>query len=130
MVDTLVPPDQDIDPSLAALSKRARVWLLVVACLGVSLIISSMVALNAALPDLARETTGLACMLLPAGAIGDRYGLLINPNTTASMTVAIGAAAASAASPASRTTTTSGVVSLVFSTGSGWPPPGPTPLRR
>jgi MFS family permease len=61
----------------------------VVACLGVSLVISSMVALNAAPPDLARETSAtqtqltwvvdgyilaLACMLLPAGAIGDRYG--------------------------------------------------------
>jgi EmrB/QacA subfamily drug resistance transporter len=89
MVDTLVPSDQDIDPGLALLSKRARVWLLLVACLGVSLVISSMVALNAALPDLARETSAtqsqltwivdgytlaLACMLLPAGAIGDRYG--------------------------------------------------------
>lgn len=89
MVDTLVPSDQDIDPGLALLSKHARVWLLVVACLGVSLVISSMVALNAALPDLARETSAtqsqltwivdgytlaLACMLLPAGAIGDRYG--------------------------------------------------------
>ncbi|MDT5065167.1 MAG: hypothetical protein QOK02_1322 [Mycobacterium sp.] len=89
MVDTLVPSDQDIDPGLALLSKRARVWLLVVACLGVSLVVSSMVALNAALPDLARETSAtqsqltwivdgytlaLACMLLPAGAIGDRYG--------------------------------------------------------
>ena len=89
MVDTLVPSDQDIDPTLAALSKRARTWLLVVACLGVSMVISSMVALNAALPDLARETSAtqsqltwvvdgytlaLACLLLPAGAIGDRYG--------------------------------------------------------
>jgi EmrB/QacA subfamily drug resistance transporter len=89
MVDTLVPPDQDIDPALAALSKRARVWLLVVACMGVSMVISSMVALNAALPDIARETSAtqaqltwvvdgytlaLACLLLPAGAIGDRYG--------------------------------------------------------
>lgn len=89
MVDTLVPSDQDIDQSLALLSKRARAWLLVVACLGVSLVISSMVALNAALPDLARETSAtqsqltwivdgytlaLACLLLPAGAIGDRYG--------------------------------------------------------
>ncbi|MDT5102693.1 MAG: hypothetical protein QOI25_206, partial [Mycobacterium sp.] len=89
MVDTLVQSDQDIGPRLALLSKRARVWLLVVACLGVSLVISSMVALNAALPDLARETSAtqsqltwvvdgytlaLACLLLPAGAIGDRYG--------------------------------------------------------
>ena len=89
MVDTIMPPDQDIDPGLAALSKRARVWLLVVACLAVSMVISSMVALNSALPDIAVETSAtqsqltwiidgytlvLACLLLPAGAIGDRYG--------------------------------------------------------
>lgn len=89
MVDTLASSDQDIDPSLAILSKRARIWLLIVACMAVSMVISSMVALNAALPDIARETSAtqtqltwvvdgytlvLACLLLPAGAIGDRYG--------------------------------------------------------
>ncbi|GLP82237.1 MFS transporter [Mycobacterium antarcticum] len=89
MADTITPSDQDIDSSLAALSKRARVWLLVVACLAVSMVISSMVALNSALPDIAVETSAtqsqltwiidgytlvLACLLLPAGAIGDRYG--------------------------------------------------------
>jgi EmrB/QacA subfamily drug resistance transporter len=57
--------------------------------MGVSLVISSMVALNAALPDIAVQTAAtqtqltwvvdgytlvLACLLLPAGAIGDRYG--------------------------------------------------------
>nr|WP_242456095.1 MFS transporter [Mycolicibacterium sp. P1-18] len=70
-------------------SARARIWLLAVACLSVSLVISSMVALNAALPDIAVETSAtqseltwiidgytlvLACLLLPAGAFGDRYG--------------------------------------------------------
>lgn len=89
MVDTLARSEQDIDPSLAILTKRARIWLLVVACMAVSMVISSMVALNAALPDIARETSAtqtqltwvvdgytlvLACLLLPAGAIGDRYG--------------------------------------------------------
>ena len=89
MVDALVQPDQDIDPGLAALSTRARVWLLVVACLAVAMVISSMVALNSALPDIAVQTSAtqsqltwiidgytlaLACLLLPAGAIGDRYG--------------------------------------------------------
>ena len=89
MVDTITPSDQDIDSSLAGLSKRARVWLLVVACMAVSMVISSMVALNSALPDIAVETSAtqsqltwiidgytlvLACVLLPAGAIGDRYG--------------------------------------------------------
>jgi EmrB/QacA subfamily drug resistance transporter len=89
MVDTLVEPDQDIDPGLSGHSARARVWLLTVACLGVLLVISSMVALNTALPDLAKVTSAtqtqltwivdsytlvLACLLLPAGALGDRYG--------------------------------------------------------
>ncbi len=89
MVDTLARSDQDIDSSVANLSKRARFWLLTVAALDVLLVISSMVALNAALPDIARETAAtqtqltwvvdgytfvLACLLLPAGAIGDRYG--------------------------------------------------------
>ncbi|MCK5751640.1 MAG: MFS transporter, partial [Mycobacterium sp.] len=57
--------------------------------MGVLLVISSMVALNAALPDIAVQTSAsqsqltwivdgytlaLACLLLPAGAVGDRYG--------------------------------------------------------
>jgi EmrB/QacA subfamily drug resistance transporter len=89
MVHTLVRPDQDIDPNLATLSKFGRFWLLTVAALDVLLVISSMVALNAALPDIALETSAaqtqltwvvdgytlvLACLLLPAGALGDRYG--------------------------------------------------------
>ncbi|MGV9800042.1 MFS transporter [Mycobacterium sp. NPDC003449] len=89
MADTLVRPDQDIHPGMAALSVRRRSWLLAVACMDVSIVISSMVALNAALPDIARQTAAtqsqltwvidgytlvLACLLLPAGAIGDRYG--------------------------------------------------------
>ncbi|MBP2454003.1 MFS transporter [Mycolicibacterium lutetiense] len=89
MTDTLVEPGQDIDPGMAELSIRQRYWLLVVACLDVSIVVSSMVALNAALPDIATQTSAtqaqltwvidgytlaLACLLLPAGAIGDRYG--------------------------------------------------------
>jgi len=89
MVDTLARSDQDIDGSVASVSKRARFWLLTVAALDVLLVISSMVALNAALPDMAEQTAAtqtqltwivdgytlvLACLLLPAGAIGDRYG--------------------------------------------------------
>jgi EmrB/QacA subfamily drug resistance transporter len=89
MVDTLVRPDQDNDASITNLSSRRRVWLLTIAALDVLLVISSMVALNAALPDIALETNAtqgqltwivdgytlvLACLLLPAGAIGDRYG--------------------------------------------------------
>ena len=89
MVDSVAPSDQDIGRPPVAPSARARLWLLVVACLAVSMVISSMVALNAALPDIAVETSAtqsqltwvidgytlvLACLLLPAGAFGDRYG--------------------------------------------------------
>lgn len=89
MVNTLVRPDQDIDANLATLSKFGRFWLLTVAAVDVLLVISSMVALNAALPDIALDTSAtqtqltwvvdgytlaLACLLLPAGALGDRYG--------------------------------------------------------
>jgi MFS family permease len=64
-------------------------WTLVVGCLSVALIVGSMVAFNTALPDIAITTSAtqtqlnwivdgytvaLACLLLPAGAIGDRYG--------------------------------------------------------
>ncbi|OBK28469.1 MFS transporter [Mycobacterium asiaticum] len=60
-----------------------------IACLGVALVIASMVALNTALSDIAIATSAtqtqltwivdsytllLACLVLPAGAIGDRYG--------------------------------------------------------
>ena len=89
MVDTLVQSDQHIDANLATLSKVGRFWLLAVAAVDVLLVISSMVALNAALPDIAVQTAAtqtqltwvvdgytlvLACLLLPAGALGDRYG--------------------------------------------------------
>ncbi|MDZ4268160.1 MAG: MFS transporter, partial [Mycobacterium sp.] len=53
MVDTLDGSAQDIDAEIAALSKRQRIWLLVIASADVLLVIASMVALNAALPDLA-----------------------------------------------------------------------------
>lgn len=71
------------------LSGRTRIWLLVVCSMGVLLVISSMVALNAALGAIAKETLAtqsqltwivdgytlvMACLLLPAGALGDRYG--------------------------------------------------------
>ncbi len=89
MVDTLGRSDQDIDANMASLSKFGRFWLLTVAAVDVLLVISSMIALNAALPDIALQTSAtqtqltwvvdgytlvLACLLLPAGALGDRYG--------------------------------------------------------
>lgn len=89
MVDILVRPDQPTDGVPLGGSNRARIWTMVVACMGVSLVIASMVALNTALGDLAVQTSAtqsqltwvvdgytvvLASLLLPAGAIGDRYG--------------------------------------------------------
>src|SRR4051812_9695428 len=89
MVDTLARAAQDIGAGITTSSKRARFWLLTVAAVDVLLVISSMVALNAALPDIAVQTSAsqtqltwivdgytlvLACLLLPAGALGDRYG--------------------------------------------------------
>jgi EmrB/QacA subfamily drug resistance transporter len=77
------------DSSLAGRSKLRRGWTLFVTCAGVALVIASMIALNTALPDIAVATSAtqaqmawmvdsytlvLACLLLPAGAIGDRYG--------------------------------------------------------
>lgn len=89
MVDTLIDADQPTDAAMGELTPRMRTWTLFVACMGVLLVISSMVALNTSLADLAVATSAtqtqltwivdgytlaLACLLLPAGAIGDRYG--------------------------------------------------------
>jgi len=89
VVETLIRPDQRNEAPGIAGSARARSWTLAVACAGVSLVVASMTALNTALGDLAVATTAtqtqltwivdgytvaLACLLLPAGAIGDRYG--------------------------------------------------------
>jgi MFS family permease len=78
----------DETPATAGPSRR-RTWTLTVACMGVALVMSSMVALNTVLGDIAIATSAtqtqltwvvdsytlvLACLLLPAGAIGDRYG--------------------------------------------------------
>ena len=56
MTDTSTPPDQDIDAGIAALSPWGRRWLLTVTSLALLLVMGSMVALNAALPDIAVET--------------------------------------------------------------------------
>jgi EmrB/QacA subfamily drug resistance transporter len=89
MVEILVRPDQRTDAVSIGGSPRARAWTLTVACMGVALVVASMTALNTALGDLAVATSAtqtqltwvvdgytlaLACLLLPAGAIGDRYG--------------------------------------------------------
>ncbi|BBY39053.1 MFS transporter [Mycobacterium mantenii] len=89
MVETLVRPDQRTGETPIAGSFRVRNWTLAVACMGVALVVASMTALNTTLGDLAVATSAtasqlnwivdgytvaLACLLLPAGAIGDRYG--------------------------------------------------------
>jgi MFS family permease len=89
MLDTLIRPDQRTEAAAVLGSNRGRIWTMVVACIGVTLVIASMVALNTALGDIAVATSAtqsqltwivdcysvvLACLLLPAGAIGDRYG--------------------------------------------------------
>lgn len=88
MVHLVGRPDQTADPVVRD-SARARTWTLAVACMAVGLVVASMTALNTALGDLAVATSAtqtqltwivdgytvaLACLLLPAGAIGDRYG--------------------------------------------------------
>ncbi|MFZ2529188.1 MAG: MFS transporter, partial [Rhodococcus sp. (in: high G+C Gram-positive bacteria)] len=67
----------------------AQLWLLTVACSAVALVVAAMASLNMALPDIAVDigatqsqltwivdsyTLVLAAFLLPAGALGDRYG--------------------------------------------------------
>jgi MFS family permease len=71
------------------MSAQRRAATLLAGCAGVALVVGSMVAFNTALGDIARATSAtqtqltwivdgstvaLACLLLPAGAIGDRYG--------------------------------------------------------
>lgn len=68
---------------------RSLWWMLTVSCLAVALVIASMAALYTALPSIAVDigasqaqltwivdgyTLALACLVLPAGALGDRYG--------------------------------------------------------
>src|SRR6202021_2583520 len=89
MVNAYAPSYQRNQAPAPTGSNLARIWTMVVACMGVTLVIASMVALNTALGDIAVATSAtqsqltwivdcysvaLACLLLPAGAIGDRYG--------------------------------------------------------
>jgi EmrB/QacA subfamily drug resistance transporter len=84
-----IQSDQRLDTAFAGASRARRGWTLFVGCGGVALVIASMIALNTALADIALDTSAtqtqltwivdsytlvLACLLLPAGAIGDRYG--------------------------------------------------------
>ncbi len=77
------------ESAVSAVPTRRRAWTLAVTCLGVALVMASMIALNVALADIAVATNAtqtqltwvvdgytlvLACLLLPAGAVADRYG--------------------------------------------------------
>jgi hypothetical protein len=53
VIEILIRPKQPIDGMGVGLSKRTRVWTLVVACTGIAMVISSMIALNTALGDIA-----------------------------------------------------------------------------
>jgi MFS family permease len=70
-------------------SGLARIWITIVACMAVALVMASMVGLTLGLSDISAATSAtqtqatwivdgyalvLACLLLPGGAIGDRYG--------------------------------------------------------
>ncbi|PXW31698.1 UNVERIFIED_CONTAM: EmrB/QacA subfamily drug resistance transporter [Williamsia faeni] len=75
-------------PTQDKLGFRA-IWLIVVACAALSMVIAAMASLNTAIPEIAPAigansnqvtwlidgyTLAIAALLLPAGAIGDRYG--------------------------------------------------------
>ncbi|MBF6169961.1 MFS transporter [Nocardia blacklockiae] len=74
--------------TVTGLSARLR-WVVTVSCLAVALVVAAMAALYTALPAIAADTgatqaqltwvidgytLALACLVLPAGALGDRYG--------------------------------------------------------
>ncbi len=80
-------PNEDRDRT--QLSARRRRAVLAVMCLGLMMVVAAVASLNVALPDLARATGAtqtqlqwivdayalvFAALLLPAGALGDRYG--------------------------------------------------------
>ena len=77
------------DSASVARWSGAQWWMLIVSCMAVALVVAAMAALYSALPQIAVATRAtqaqltwivdgytlvLACFVLPAGAIGDRYG--------------------------------------------------------
>src|SRR5690349_24747950 len=86
MVDVSTPLSE---PGTPALSARRRTLVLATMCLALVMVISGVSMLNNALPNMAEAltlsqsrqqwvidgyTVALAALLLPAGAIGDRFG--------------------------------------------------------
>ena len=77
------------DSASVARWSGAQWWMLIVSCMAVAVVVAAMAALYSALPQIAVATGApqaqltwivdgytlvLACFVLPAGAIGDRYG--------------------------------------------------------
>ncbi|UAK30530.1 MFS transporter [Nocardia asteroides] len=75
--------------STATRLSAAQRWMLAISCSALALVVASMAALYTALPEIAAATgasqqqltwvvdgytLALACLVLPAGALGDRYG--------------------------------------------------------
>jgi len=82
-------PDEGRDEGRPQLSAGHRRAVLAVMCLGLMMVVAAVASLNVALPDLSRSTGAtqtqlqwivdayalvFAGLLLPAGALGDRYG--------------------------------------------------------
>ncbi|UGT58926.1 MFS transporter [Nocardia asteroides] len=83
------PHTNSVPVSAQAGMSAGQRWTLTVSCLAVALVIASMAALYTALPQIATATgatqaqltwvvdgytLALACLVLPGGALGDRYG--------------------------------------------------------
>ncbi|MCL2585694.1 MAG: MFS transporter [Streptosporangiales bacterium] len=86
-----MPPDMLLaePPAAVAGTPRRKVWTLIVTCAAVALVMCMVTTVSTALPDLAASlkasqsqqtwivdayTVVLAALVLPAGALGDRYG--------------------------------------------------------
>ncbi|WP_405165063.1 MFS transporter [Nocardia sp. NBC_01499] len=87
-METVRPRTSALASAPERLSTAQR-WMLALSCSAVALVVGSMAALYTALPELATATgatqkqltwivdgytLALACLVLPAGALGDRYG--------------------------------------------------------
>jgi EmrB/QacA subfamily drug resistance transporter len=84
-----IEPAVSIEPEVPEVSAVSHRAVTAVVCLALAAVVSAMASLNVALPDVARSTSAsqtqlawvidayslvFAALLLPAGAIGDRYG--------------------------------------------------------
>jgi EmrB/QacA subfamily drug resistance transporter len=85
----ITPPARATTPTRTVGGSRPHGRILLVVCLALATVVSAVASLNVALPEIARETHAtqtqlswiidayalvFAALLLPAGALGDRYG--------------------------------------------------------